>query len=62
MIAELADVDVAANLEIELGAPGLAARRVLRSDRGPGEIVYGWYRGDLYEWQSAVVLAAPRTT
>lgn len=57
VIAELADVDVAANLEIELGAPVLAARRVLRSDRGPVEIVYGWYRGDLYEWQSAVVLS-----
>jgi GntR family transcriptional regulator len=57
VIAELADVDVAANLEIELGAPVLAARRVLRSDKGPVEIVHAWYRGDLYEWQSAVVLS-----
>lgn len=57
VIAELADVDVAANLEIELGAPVLAARRVLRSERGPVEIVHAWYRGDLYEWQSAVVLS-----
>jgi GntR family transcriptional regulator len=55
--AELADVDVARNLEIELGAPVLAARRVLRSDRGPVEVVHAWYRGDLYEWQSEVTLS-----
>jgi GntR family transcriptional regulator len=57
VIAELADVDVAANLEIVLGAPVLAARRTLRSDRGAVEVVYAWYRGDLYEWQSTVTLS-----
>jgi GntR family transcriptional regulator len=54
--AELASADVAENLEIELGAPVLAARRVLRSDRGPVEVVHGWYRGDRYEWQTQLTV------
>lgn len=55
--AELADADVAENLEIELGAPVLAARRVLHSDQGPVEVVHGWYRGDRYEWQTQLTLS-----
>jgi GntR family transcriptional regulator len=54
--AEMASADVAENLEIELGAPVLAARRVLHSDRGPVEVVHGWYRGDRYEWQSKLTV------
>jgi GntR family transcriptional regulator len=55
--AELADADVAENLEIELGAPVLAARRVLHSDQGPVEVVHGWYRGDRYEWRTQLSLS-----
>lgn len=48
--AELADVDVASRLEVDLAAPVLFAERLLVSGQGPVEVVRGWYRGDLYRW------------
>lgn len=54
--AQLADVEAAERLEIELGSPVLFARRVLHSSRGPAEVVHGWYRGDLYQWRSRLAL------
>lgn len=52
--ARLADAEVAAALQIDVGAATLAARRVLRTDDGEVEVLHSWYRGDLYEWQSAL--------
>lgn len=50
--AELADIEVARRLEIDLSAPVLYAERVLRSEEQPIEVVSGWYRGDLYQWRT----------
>lgn len=50
--AQLADVDVAAALEIDLGAAVLFSKRILESADGPVDVLHSWYRGDLYEWRS----------
>lgn len=55
--AQLADADVARELEVELGSAVLFVRRVLRSMNGPVDCLYCWYRGDLYEWQSQLALS-----
>jgi GntR family transcriptional regulator len=52
--AELADVEVAENLDVELGAAVLFAERVVHSDDGPVQLVRTWYRGDLYRWEAQV--------
>ena len=52
--AELADAEVADALQLDIGAATLAARRVLRTDDGEVEVLHSWYRGDLYEWQTAL--------
>lgn len=50
--AELADPEVAQQLEVAVGAPTLAARRLLNSAGGPVEVMHSWYRGDLYQWRT----------
>lgn len=52
MAAELADVDVARHLDLDFGAPVLFAQRVVKSVKGPVEVVHTWYRGDLYKWEA----------
>lgn len=52
--AELAEAEVADALQLDIGAATLAARRVLRTDDGDVEVLHSWYRGDLYEWQTAL--------
>lgn len=52
--AELADAEVAEALELDVGAATLAARRVLRTGDGDAEVLHSWYRGDLYEWRTAL--------
>ncbi|MGW3681679.1 GntR family transcriptional regulator [Streptomyces prasinus] len=50
--AQLADTEVARQLETELGAPVLFSQRILSSAEGPIDVLHSWYRGDLYEWRS----------
>jgi GntR family transcriptional regulator len=52
MSAELADVRVAENLEIDYGQPVLFSVRVVYSNDAPIEVVHTWYRGDLYRWEA----------
>jgi GntR family transcriptional regulator len=52
--AELADVEVAKNLDLELGAAVLFAERVVRGNDGPVQVVRTWFRGDLYRWEAEV--------
>jgi GntR family transcriptional regulator len=52
--AELADVEVAKILDVELAAAVLFAERVVLGDDGPVQVVRTWYRGDLYRWQGEV--------
>jgi GntR family transcriptional regulator len=52
--AELADVEVAKYLNIELGAAVLFAERLVRGDDGPVQLVRTWYRGDFYRWEAEV--------
>lgn len=55
--AQLADVGVAEQLDIESGAAVLYAERFLRAPGGsPIELVQAWYRADLYEYQTTVRL------
>lgn len=54
MSAQLADVEVAQRLEIDLGAPVLYGERVLHSDTGPIEVVCAWYSGDVFEWHTTL--------
>lgn len=50
--AQLSDVQVARNLEVELGAPVLFVERLLLSPAEvPVEFVQTWYRGDTYVYQ-----------
>lgn len=49
--AQLSDVEVAENLEIEIGSPVLFVERLLSDPSGhPVEFVQTWYRGDTYEY------------
>ncbi|WP_258382457.1 GntR family transcriptional regulator [Streptomyces sp. NTH33] len=50
--AQLADTEVARQLETELGAPVLFSKRILKSANSPIDVLHSWYRGDLYEWRS----------
>lgn len=52
--AELADVEVAKILDVELAAAVLFAERIVLGDDGPVQVVRTWYRGDLYRWQGEV--------
>jgi GntR family transcriptional regulator len=56
MSAKIADVEVAEQLEVGLGAPVLYAERVLHSDRGPVEVVCAWYRADLFVWHTTLAV------
>jgi DNA-binding GntR family transcriptional regulator len=59
MRAEVADIDVAEGLGIEIGAPILFAERILNDVEGaPVELVRAWYRSDLYEYRAAFRLVA----
>jgi len=49
--AQLADMDICAKLEVELGAAVLYVERLVNDDGGePVEFVRSWYRGDRYEY------------
>lgn len=50
--ARLADAEVAAELQIGIGAATLMARRVLCAEACEIEVLHSWYRGDLYEWKT----------
>lgn len=50
--AQLADVEVAKQLNIGLGAAVLCVQRILYSSHGPIDCMHSWYRGDLYQWSS----------
>lgn len=52
--ARLADAEVATELQIDIGAATLMARRVLCADVGEIEVLHSWYRGDLYEWNTSL--------
>jgi GntR family transcriptional regulator len=57
--AQLADLDVAARLGIEVGAAVLFVERLLcGEEREPVEVVRSWYRGDAYEYTVAFESAA----
>jgi GntR family transcriptional regulator len=55
MSAELADTEVARQLDIDIGAPVLFAERLVTSTQGPVEVVHTWYRGDLYKWEAEML-------
>ena len=49
--AQLADVAVCSQIEVELGAPVLFVQRIVHDTSGrPVEYVRSWYRGDRYEY------------
>lgn len=49
--AQLADVEVCAQIDVELGAPVLYVERIVHDTAGrPVEYVRSWYRGDRYEY------------
>ena len=49
--AQLADVEVCAQIDVELGAPVLSVERIVHgADGRPVEYVRTWYRGDRYEY------------
>ena len=49
--AQLADLDVCAQIDAELGAPVLFVERIVHDMSGhPVEYVRCWYRGDRYEY------------
>jgi GntR family transcriptional regulator len=49
--AQLADVEVCAQIDVELGAPVLSVERIVHGGDGrPVEYVRSWYRGDRYEY------------
>lgn len=53
--AQLADVATAEALGIEIASAVLHAERVLRGKDGkPIELVWAWYRGDMYEYQATL--------
>ena len=49
--AQLADVEVCAQIDLDLGAPVLYVERIVHDTAGrPVEYVRSWYRGDRYEY------------
>ena len=59
--AQLADLDVCSQIDVELGAAVLFVERIVHDTAGrPVEYVRSWYRGDRYEY--AVTLDLARTT
>ena len=49
--AQLADVEVCAQIDLELGGPVLFVERIVHDTAGrPVEYVRSWYRGDRYEY------------
>jgi GntR family transcriptional regulator len=49
--AQLADVDVCSQIDVEVGAPVLMVERIVHDLTGrPVEYVRSWYRGDRYEY------------
>ena len=56
--AQLADLDVCAQIDAELGAPVLFVERIVHDMSGrPVEYVRCWYRGDRYEYSVTLDLA-----
>jgi GntR family transcriptional regulator len=56
--AQLADVEVCAQIDVELGAPVLYVERIVHDTAGrPVEYVRSWYRGDRYEYAVTFDLA-----
>jgi GntR family transcriptional regulator len=57
--AQVADVDVSANLDVQFGVPVLFVERVVfdRADV-PVDFVQTWYRGDMYEYTATLTLDA----
>jgi len=56
--AQLADLDVCQQIEVELGAAVLFVERIVHDSTGrPVEYVRSWYRGDRYEYAVTLDLA-----
>ena len=56
--AQLADIDVCSQIDVELGAPVLFVERIVHDAAGrPVEYVRSWYRGDRYEYSVTLDLA-----
>jgi GntR family transcriptional regulator len=56
--AQLADLDVCSQIEVELGAAVLFVERIVHDATGrPVEYVRSWYRGDRYEYAVTLDLA-----
>jgi len=56
--AQLADLDVGAQIDVELGAAVLFVQRIVHDTAGrPVEYVRSWYRGDRYEYAVTLDLA-----
>ena len=56
--AQLADLDVCAQIDVELGAAVLFVQRIVHDTTGrPVEYVRSWYRGDRYEYAVTLDLA-----
>jgi GntR family transcriptional regulator len=56
--AQLADLDVCSQIEVELGAAVLFVERIVHDKTGrPVEYVRSWYRGDRYEYAVTLDLA-----
>jgi GntR family transcriptional regulator len=56
--AQLADLDVCSQLDVELGAAVLFVERIVHDAAGrPVEYVRSWYRGDRYEYAVTLDLA-----
>jgi GntR family transcriptional regulator len=56
--AQLADLDVCQQIEVELGAAVLFVERIVHDTTGrPVEYVRSWYRGDRYEYAVTLDLA-----
>ena len=56
--AQLADLDVCSQIEVELGAAVLFVERIVHDTAGrPVEYVRSWYRGDRYEYAVTLDLA-----
>jgi len=56
--AQLADLDVCAQIDVELGAAVLFVERIVHDSAGrPVEYVRSWYRGDRYEYAVTLDLA-----
>jgi GntR family transcriptional regulator len=57
--AQLADLDVCSQIDVELGAPVLFVERIVHDAAGrPVEYVRSWYRGDRYEYSVTLDLAS----